>query len=93
MCCPHQIFDFLDVDGLGSIDLVATMGAAPDWLDDLDDEVRGGQRGSGLPVTGEGSRGSKALLAKPCASNTCRVSSSSTTKAGHRSRHAALLPI
>lgn len=38
-----QIFDFLDVDGLGSIDLVAIMGAAPDWLDDLDDEV--GEKG------------------------------------------------
>lgn len=35
-----QIFDFLDVDGLGSIDLVAIMGAGHEWLDDLDDEVR-----------------------------------------------------
>ena len=35
-----QIFEFLDVNGLGSIDLVAIMGSAPDWLDDLDDEVR-----------------------------------------------------
>jgi hypothetical protein len=35
-----QIFEFLDVDGLGSIDLVATISASPDWLDDLDDEVR-----------------------------------------------------
>ena len=49
MCAaPCQIFDFLDVDGLGSIDLVATMGAAPAWLDDLDDEVRGGQQGDGV---------------------------------------------
>lgn len=42
-----QIFDFLDVDGLGSIDLVAIMGEAHEWLDDLDDEVcslgRGGR--------------------------------------------------
>lgn len=37
-----QIFEFLDVDGLGSIDLVATISSAPEWLDDLDDEVRGG---------------------------------------------------
>lgn len=35
-----QIFDFLDVDGLGSIDLVAVIGSGPEWLDDLDDEVR-----------------------------------------------------
>lgn len=35
-----QIFEFLDVDGLGSIDLVAIINAAPEWLDDLDDEVR-----------------------------------------------------
>lgn len=35
-----QIFDFLDVDGLGAIDLVAIIGSGPEWLDDLDDEVR-----------------------------------------------------
>lgn len=35
-----QIFDFLDVDGLGSIDLVAIIGSGPEWLEDLDDEVR-----------------------------------------------------
>lgn len=38
--CVAQIFDFLDVNGLGSIDLVAIMGEAHEWLDDLDDEVR-----------------------------------------------------
>lgn len=36
----RQIFDFLDAEGTGSINLVAIMDAAPEWLDDLDDQVR-----------------------------------------------------
>jgi hypothetical protein len=36
---PSQIFEFLDADGLGALNLVAVMGEGPEWLDDLDDEV------------------------------------------------------
>ncbi|WIA42412.1 hypothetical protein OEZ86_008411 [Tetradesmus obliquus] len=36
----RQIFDFLDQDCLGSFNLVALMASTPEWLDDLDDEVR-----------------------------------------------------
>ncbi len=34
-----QIFDFLDQEGLGRINLVALTTVMPEWLDDLDDEV------------------------------------------------------
>lgn len=34
-----QIFEFLDQDGLGRLNLVALMSVMPEWLDDLDDEV------------------------------------------------------
>lgn len=42
VCCAMllQIFDFLDQEGLGSFNLVALMNSVPEWLDDLDDEVR-----------------------------------------------------
>ncbi len=34
-----QIFEFLDQNHEGSVDLAALMESAPQWLDDLDDEV------------------------------------------------------
>jgi hypothetical protein len=40
-CLLLQIFDFLDQDCLGSFNLVALLASTPEWLDDLDDEVRG----------------------------------------------------
>eukprot|EP00879_Flechtneria_rotunda_P016181 GHRR01016925.1.p1 GENE.GHRR01016925.1~~GHRR01016925.1.p1 ORF type:complete len:770 (+),score=302.29 GHRR01016925.1:355-2664(+) len=35
----RQIFDFLDQQGLGSFNLVELMAAAPDWVNELDEEI------------------------------------------------------
>ncbi|KAF8057295.1 hypothetical protein HT031_006103 [Scenedesmus sp. PABB004] len=52
----RQIFDFLDQEGLGCVDLVDVIGSGPAWLDDLDEQARHAAR-AGQPEGAPAARG------------------------------------